>query len=272
MCCFSRPVRHVSKTRIFARELGDERQLLVYGMSIDAEEDLAMVLPIPVVPRPREDAVRFVDLSSCPTFFDDVDLLFPEPVSGGFGLKSQSASRAAAPKLVVHEVGDFEASFVPARRDFDRLDERFRLPSGVWDALPGYSDWGFCVFKLKHTTKKPGLLDRVFGRSNEATERAVHPMAFEFPRRDPTAVFFPTVHVHDGEVHAHADFDHALYCQTKEPRPLADHEARRWRQSYERAHLVATRAQAWIDTTQYVHKLSLSGSLPNEDVIVAGAT
>ncbi len=34
-------------------------------------------------------------------------------------------------------------------------------------------------------------------------------MAFEFPHRDPTRLFFPTVHVHDGRVHARAEFDRA---------------------------------------------------------------
>ena len=43
--------------------------------------------------------------------------------------------------------------------------------------------------------------------------RTVHPMAFEFPRRAPAALFFPTVHIHDGEVHETAMFDHRLYCQ-----------------------------------------------------------
>ena len=41
----------------------------------------------------------------------------------------------------------------------------------------------------------------------------VHPMAFRFPTRDPSSVFFPTVHVHDGEVVETARFDHDLYWQ-----------------------------------------------------------
>jgi hypothetical protein len=39
----------------------------------------------------------------------------------------------SASKLEVIQVGDFEASFVPTVKDFSRLDERFRLPSAVWD-------------------------------------------------------------------------------------------------------------------------------------------
>ncbi len=60
---FSRSVRSGSKTRIFARDTGEEREFLGYGMSIDADEDLAMVLPIPTPAASREDVLRFVDLS-----------------------------------------------------------------------------------------------------------------------------------------------------------------------------------------------------------------
>jgi hypothetical protein len=38
-------------------------------------------------------------------------------------------------------------------------------------------------------------------------------MAFEFPSRVPDAVYFPTVHVHDGAVHSTANFLHKLYLQ-----------------------------------------------------------
>jgi hypothetical protein len=112
----------------------------------------------------------------------------------------------------VHDVGDFEASFVPSLGDFDRLDARFKLAPEVWEQLPQYADWGFAVFKLKQ--KERGFWGRLFKRP--ARKQTVHPMAFEFPRRDPRSLFFPTVHVHDGEVHEKAHFDHTLYCQPGE--------------------------------------------------------
>jgi len=46
---------------------------------------------------------------------------------------------------------------------------------------------------------------------------AYHPMAFWFPRADRDRVFFPTLHVHDGALHATAHFDHVLYAQTETP-------------------------------------------------------
>lgn len=194
MCCFSRRIESVSNTNIFARSFSSERQALVYNMVLDAGEELAMILPIPVRPHSGEKAVRFVSLEAYPNVFGDMEKGFPkeEHVKGPL---PRGLSKAHADSLEVVEVGSFEASFVPTIQDFDRLSERFRLPTGTWDQLPAYKDYGFAVFKLK-----PGA-------------KIIHPMAFDFPRADPYRLFFPTVHIHDGKVHNTALFDHALYCQ-----------------------------------------------------------
>jgi hypothetical protein len=108
-----------------------------------------------------------------------------------------AAGSASKPTLLVRNVGSFEASFAPTLADLDRLDPRFRLQPDVWRQLPGYEDFGFAVFQLR-----PGL-------------KRIHPMALEFPRRDPESLFFPTVHVHDGgSVPRWADFDHKLFFQS----------------------------------------------------------
>jgi hypothetical protein len=101
----------------------------------------------------------------------------------------------------VHQVGAFEASFIPDLTAFGRLDPRFRLADGVWQQLPAYGDYGFVVFQLR------------------AGDARVHPMAFSFSTRSQGALFFPTAHVHDGAVHANADFDHSLYAQTRAAPP-----------------------------------------------------
>jgi len=196
VCCFSKPVPFLGKTKIFARRDG-ERELLAYSMNIEVGEDLAMVLPIPVPPSPAEDAVAFLDLRGYGDFFTALEAAFPpddsfEPLATG-----GCFAGAPAPRLVVHDVGDFEASFVPTRGDFHRLDERFRMPAGFWDSAPTYADWGFAVFRLKPSRKK----------------QTVHPMAFSFPMREERSVFFPTVHAHGGGVEPEASFEHALYTQ-----------------------------------------------------------
>lgn len=204
MCCFSRSVRFVGSTKIFARGLPDGRQALVYAMNVELEHELAMILPLPVPPGTGDDAVDFVNLEGEERLFDQLEAAFPD-MTFGF----QPAARALGPqpqsakKLEVFDVGRYEASFVPSAGDFARLDERFRLPAGFLAALPAYADFGFAVFRLK---PERGLLGTV-------KRQSVQPMALSFPRREPRALFFPTVHVHDGKVSPQATFDHALYCQ-----------------------------------------------------------
>jgi hypothetical protein len=248
MCCFSRPVQSVKATSIFARSAANGRQCLVYSMTMQAKEDLAMILPLPVQVGAGEKAVSFIDLSGYPGFFADLAKGFPQPLA-----TADSAPRGlgAQPprKLEVLKVGSFEASFVPTVNDFSRLDERFRLPAGTWDKLPAYRNHGFAVFKLK------------------AGETKVHPMAFSFPRAKPEELFFPTVHIHDGKVHERAEFDHVLNCQRgpEDLFTLLD-----WEESFRpaAAFMQLAKAKDVIVGDGHCYKLTLSGDRPNQDFVL----
>lgn len=194
MCCFTGPVLTVRRTRIFGRTLPEGRQLVVYETAFAAAADLAMVLPIPVRQPSGDDAIRFLDLVHLPAFFDRLDRAIGKDHVARFGALPGGGAYRAQP-LAVHDVGMFEASFVPTRRDFGRLDPRFRLSDAVLDALDARGDHGFVVVQLART----------------ARVTRVHPFAFTFSTRDVERVFFPTVHVHDNELHDTAEFDHALY-------------------------------------------------------------
>ena len=231
MCLFTTLVDTVYGTRIFARAASDDRQFLVYAMQVTAAADVAMVLPLPVPPGCPEDAVRFIDLEGYTGLFEDMDRAFPVLLSAGVARGNSMPDTVVFQTLAVHDVGAFEASFVPSPADFGRLDPRFRLDTDVLEMLgalaasgetragPGpnrlddYGDYGFAVFQLRGLGRKRGWLDRLLGRAPQPTSLDFHPMAFEFPRRDPTSLFFPTVHVHDGRVEPTAGFDHTLYCQ-----------------------------------------------------------
>ncbi len=250
MCCFSQPVISVSATNIFARAGEGERQFLVYSMSLNAKEDLAMILPLPVKDGAGEKAVEFINLKAYPDFFGDLRAGFPVPTATAASRDLHIGSPSASlKKLEVIQVGDFEASFVPTIDDFARLDERFRLPPGTWDKLPGYKTFGFAVFKLK-----PGAM-------------RVHPMAFSFPRRDVKALFFPTVHIHDGKVHSKAGFDHALYCQPQEDQQL---ELDQWEESNSHAvsFVKVKQTKGVVLANQHCYKKELHGQLPNRDTFI----
>ena len=247
MCCFSGHVERVSDTKIFARAGVGERQLLAYSMRVAMKSELAMLLPIPTPAGSAEDAVKFLSLKEYPQFFADCEAGWPAPK----GMPPAARGKpfvTAAPKLAVVQVGNFEASFVPGVADFARLDERFRLPDGTWQQLGDYNGWGFAVFKLK------------------AGEQKIHPMAFDFPRRNPDRLFFPTVHVHDGKIHKTAGFDHALYCQSDD----AGRDAK-WSASFGPAKqfMKVAKAQGLIDGDRPLQRQFLHGRLKNQDTWLA---
>ncbi len=226
----------VKGTRIFARHLGGE-QALVYELDLSVSRDVAMILPLPVAPGSGEAALEFVDLSGYPEFFDDLGRwgeseLIGQPKSQGF------VSRG--PRLVVHQVGAFEASYVPGLSDMGRLDPRFRVPDDAWAGLPAVHDFGFAVFKLRR------------GR-----DQRIHPMALKFRTRDRARLFFPTVHVHDGAAHPTAEFHHTLLFQGADGPEVSDGPAG--------AYVRPERCAGLVDPAARVARLRLDGELPNED-------
>lgn len=243
MCCFSRPVEDVSDTKIFARFGSGLNQYLAYSMSLHTRERLAMILPIPVARGSGEDAVKFINLQKYPHFFNDMLQGFPPPRVPG--AKSVVAVQPEG-QLKVHSIGSFDASFVPTVVDFSRLDDRFRLPGDVWTRLPGYAGFGFAVFKLK----------RVRG--------PVHPMAFSFPTAMPQSLFFPTLHIHDGEIHPMEEFDHTLYAQGSRI------SARDWRESagiamqFVKCHL----SEGLVSPGHHVYRREIRGISENGDIVL----
>jgi hypothetical protein len=251
MCCFSKPVISVTATKIFARPDDDNaRQFLVYSMALNAEEDLAMALPLPVKIGTDEKGVTFIDLSGYPDFFDEMESGFPPPPTKSISRQSAGPTPPSAASLEVVKVGSFEASFVPTLKDFSRLDERFRISDVAWKKLPDYHDYGFAVFKLKSGHSK------------------IHPMAFSFPRRDERALFFPTVHIHDNEVHAKAEFDHVLYCQPSGHQHLS---LGSWRESdrLANAFMKVANSKGVVIAGQHCYRKPLEGLLPNRDTFVS---
>ena len=261
MCCFAGSVRSVSDTSIFARLSGTGTQFLAYEMRFESDEPNAMILPLPVRPGTEEADVRFIDLSGYDRLFRDLRRGFPSryPVPMAAAVESSRSGMLQNKKLVVQNVGDFEASFVPSMEDFRRLDPRFSIAPETWRKIPAYKDYGFAVFQLKALSGKP------------------HPMAFEFPTRLPDTVFFPTVHIHDGEVHSKEHFDHDLFCQ----HPQLDRAAGGYTEKVDpntqlvRSDSVADRfvktekTAGIIDPDLMVHRRELHGNLTNNDTWIS---
>ncbi|MEM9694186.1 MAG: hypothetical protein AAGA56_16675 [Myxococcota bacterium] len=245
MCIFAGSSHvHVASTRILVRATPQGEHVLVYSMEVELGEPVAMIVPLPVA-SPQDEAVAFIDLSDYPSFFADLDRGFPpRMVARGFA----AADLTLPASLAVHAVGDFVASFVPRAQDFSRLDPMFRLDAAVWRALPDYRAYSFAVFQL----------------APHAQPTEIHPMALRYRPRDPTTLFFPTVHVHDGVVHDRAGFDHELYAQVHEAGVFADPN---WtaNSSPLRRVVDVDRVGDVLDVDLPCYRTGLFGDLPNRD-------
>ncbi len=252
MCCFSGKVRAVENTRIFARAMEDGVQFIAYAMKLDSPQDVAMILPIPVKAGTKEEEVKFVNFEKYPMLFDDLAKGFPAEAGSDPFAARNGPIPLGGETLKVQSVGAFEASFVPSPQDFARLDPRFRLPDGAWEKLPQYRDYGFAVFKLKEGIS------------------SVHPLAFLFPSRHPERLFFPTVHIHDGEVHEKEKFDHTLYFQTKQTglRALTGCDESEYAAV---AFVKCGFTRGLVDAGLHVRRIKLQGELKNEDKILSFA-
>lgn len=209
-----------------------------------------MILPLPAIPDSKEDAVKFINLEGYKSFFSDLNLAFPQPRT--LSVKPQAGSIPRSDTLKVQSVGSFEASFVPTVKDFIRLDARFRIEPEIWSKIPGYSDFGFAVFKLKKGSHE------------------VHPMALKFPSRHPGKLFFPTIHIHDGEVHAKEEFDHEIYCQVDRPGMFA---MTKWDESpgIAKSSCKVDKSHNLLKGDLHIHRRRLKGKLDNKDIILGTA-
>lgn len=256
MCCFSQPIESVSETNLFARLTDHGTQFLIYQMKFKSLVANAMILPLPVKRESGEKAVSFISLKDYEDVFRDIQRAFPAPRPPRPFSRSNPAS-AVDSKLAVHTVGDFIASFVPTLDDFSRLDPQFAIPRATWDKIPEYVDFGFAVFQLKSNEGQP------------------HPIAFEFQTRLTDQVFFPTMHIHDGEVHPHEEFDHALYLQSKNFDQICgdyvDHKTIDSKTQWVRSKDVAARycrsgaSHGIIEPNQLLHRIEMRGTLENRD-------
>lgn len=244
----------VSGTKLFARTDGTT-QFLIYAMAVDAPSDVAMVLPLPVA-RAADDALSFIELEKKKArgLFGQLARLFA-PDRPDESLGGAAGSKPRSDTLAVHHVGSFEASYVPSLADMSRLEPQFRIADEIWQQLPQHQHSGFAVFKLREGA----------GR--------VHPMAMQFKTAEPTSLFFPTVHVHDGRLRRGAQFDHMLYFQTAKS-PTAQLPAGA-RSAVEQAripvadHVSLPAMRGIIAEDQPMFRVELSGAFANVDTRIA---
>lgn len=255
MCIFTQPVISVNNTQIYARLSGNGTQFLAYQMNYESSDQNAMILPLPVRQPTTDKSLNFIDLENYDDFFEDLANGFPfySPPSIGCSAPFDPASRH---DLEVFDVGNYIASFVPTISDFDRLDSEFKLPDEIWAKIPGYQNFAFAVFQLAEGSLKP------------------HPMAFEFESANEN-LFFPTIHIHDGEIHESEEFDHILYMQHAgldssvygyQNSHVEDKSTGLIRSKYAASRFCdVAKSAGLIDGDLLLHRKIIRGNLPNTD-------
>jgi len=257
MCIFSQPIISVNDTQIFARISARGTQWLAYQMSYDSHGENAMILPVPVRRPVRDDSLRFIDFKDYEKLFTDLEQGFPfSPPLFTIPIGCSASVKSATAPLTVYEVGNYIASFVPTLLDFVRLDDRFRLPEQTWSRIPRYKDFGFAVFQLAAGSLRP------------------HPMAFEFETAS-QSIYFPTLHIHDREIHDTEEFDHVLYLQHAgfdsrvypyQNSHVKDKSTGLMRSKYAAKHFCdITKSNGLIDADLLVHRQFIHGQHPNQD-------
>jgi hypothetical protein len=261
MCCFAGEVESVSDTKIFARIAPNGDQWLIYSMAYRSKTLNAMILPLPVAKGAGDQAVEFPIPTPWKNFFFDLENAFPQLRTWADLLpkkiETSVDARTDSRTLEVHDLGTAIASYVPSQKDFDRIDPQFRIAPAIWKQIPQYEDYGFAVIQLK------------------SLEAELLPVVMRFPSRDPKKIFFPTLHIHDGQVHPTEQFDHWLY--TQEPLfdrycgqylgPNALDSTTGWiRSAQPLARTIQTKSYGEsLEPRLLVHRQRLIGELPNED-------
>jgi hypothetical protein len=248
MCLFSKPVRAVAEIRMFARSGKGGRQFLACDFRIDASEPCALLIPLPVPPKTIPSDVRFLNFENYPQFFADVESGFPSPP-----IKPRPPGMLDAPSALQANdlpLTGFEAEYVPDIPGFAEVGAPYRLSQDLQEQLPQYNKSGFAVIKIQ-----PG-------------KQQLRPIVFDFPRRDPKQLFFPTLQVLDGRFHETEVFDHALYSQ-----PSANNENAKLKEWYESRrpadfYIRTTKTQDVVDADAHVYVRRMIGKLKNVDVIL----
>lgn len=239
MCMFTEEVDSVDQTRIYIGKMDSDKvisnkRLLVYEMQVKAKNEVAMVLPVPAQ---MGSEIEFINMEDDKSFFRDLYYMFAERTY------SKSLSRSLdCDCLEVFHVGNYIASVVKSSKDFDKLDPRFRLPSGVLESLP-YKHFYYVVFQLQSGSHK------------------YHPMAFTYYCMN-DKYFIPTLHLHDGKsIDPYDDYDHILYVGS-------DFNVNDWKYSLIDSNSLSKTLSKYLKDISVLSMCSISGSHVNGDVII----
>ncbi len=198
MCIFRSSVVNVAKTNIFVAACDDStRQITVYQNVVKSTKENAMILPVPLTG--SADDIELLDLKAEKDFFKDMYNLFPLEESEAEDDRPKAKAKGKGKAMLpVYKVGDYDVTIVPDTDSFNQVDDdAFTLNKRIVGMLMYLYPENFAFLVCK------------FG--GDSKEKHMHPLGYIHDRVDGANLFVPTVHIHDGEMHAEEHFDHRIY-------------------------------------------------------------
>jgi hypothetical protein len=254
MGIFSTPVRIASTFNFFARasRANPDHQFLACSFRYEAATPFTLIMPAPTPPDAPANAVRFINLSGYDEFFSDLRRGFPELTHDTGKQSFTDRLREKVRDWLDLDTTQIEFAFFPNRTVLADMRDRWPLSDAAWAALEPYAACGLVGVKL------------------EAGANRLPPIAFEFPRRTPTELSFPTAH----NLTDPAAVRQALYAQTLK-------RSAEWRMSASadddrhtlraRDFVKIDRTLGLIDPDQPIVSRRLNGPADNVDVRVPQA-
>ncbi len=237
---FSQPVTELADINLYGRVSGD-RQCLVVALRYTAEAETALVLPLPVRKGCGAHEVRTLSMDHCGSFFASLAMGFTSgPTANRRGTSDEEED---APKTVRFTRASVKKSvYVPTITDFADVDWQWKLPTTTLAAHPQYGSFGFMLHVLP-----------------AGTNVRVGPVALDFPTRDPSRIFFPTLQSRGGPVPQSVMQDCVLYCQDT-PRQGLDETPDPASKT-----MVVAPPEAILNVHHVVQRQALYGSTENRD-------
>lgn len=138
MCIITNAVRSVAQTQIYV-SLSEtlDHQLTIYSNKVDSySENNRMILPVP-----NSASVQLINLHQYggSTLFTDLDRCFRKNLVAHL-YASRSASHLSSKtntssRLIVYDVGSYQASIVPSVNDFERLETNLLISKSLQSML-----------------------------------------------------------------------------------------------------------------------------------------
>jgi hypothetical protein len=265
MCMISGKIEKVNNTKIFAANIGNHKQLTVYSNDVqlsNTQKPVAMILPYPKSKTP----VQVIETNSLDNgFFHDMNACFPSSEGMTLTFGRGKILKSATDYLPVLRSGNYQYSLAHSTQDLNRINpDVFRITGPLQSLLQDYENNHFAFIVC--------IID---------SSAAYSPFAYITGIVN-AQIFVPTKHYHEHETSSSGfgllsdvyqwgssgaysdDWDHSIYL-------LNTGQTGNALQSFQNKKRYSFADYLSPYPTEKMHKITMIGRHPNNDVVVSAA-